>query len=317
MDGRYFACRSCQTERLRLQALAWNRTALFFSRNKDPMELPSGARASFIALTQLDWVSRLADDALWRCRVILEEDRPSIGSVFLPIGTEWNFTPPKGEVGRFSALLDDLIAVAEKGDATLLRVRYQQEEFDEQAGALLEAHGFRRTEDRCRFRRRLDDGTVPEPEGRLVWRTLDEFPYDEVCRVMDAVAVGDPGHDPADRAELALPHFLGDTVLRTTPDVVALGFDAETEQPVAFLCAQVNPRSGWGRIAYMGIVPEWRGRRLGKEVHREGLAMLRRQGGTHYEGGTEIANRPMQALFLAAGCEQFGREFGYARTIAR
>ena len=121
------------------------------------------------------------------------------------------------------------------------------------------------------------------------------------------MSTGDPDWD-GDPAE-ELRGWLADPVLVTGPEVLQVG--SLDGRPAALVCVQTNPRSGWGRITYLGVVPELRGRGLGAWVHRHGFAMLRTQGATRYEGGTATANAVMNRLFEAHGCERFRVEVGW------
>ena len=78
-------------------------------------------------------------------------------------------------------------------------------------------------------------------------------------------------------------------------------------EPAGIVVAQINPRTRWSRISYMGLAPRYRGRGLGRYVHRHGLAMMREQGGELYQGGTVETNRPMVRLFEAHGCRFYRR----------
>jgi ribosomal protein S18 acetylase RimI-like enzyme len=69
----------------------------------------------------------------------------------------------------------------------------------------------------------------------------------------------------------------------------------------AFVVAQVRP-DGWSRITYMGVHPDFRGKGLGKWVHRRGFAMMKKLGGKDYFGGTVSTNKNMVKLFQEHGC---------------
>ncbi len=88
---------------------------------------------------------------------------------------------------------------------------------------------------------------------------------------------------------------MADPVLTHAPECIQVS-------EAGIVIAQVNPRTAWARITYMGLLPEHRGRGLGRWVHRRGFAMLRAQGGALYHGGTVETNRPMMRLFEAHGC---------------
>ncbi len=68
---------------------------------------------------------------------------------------------------------------------------------------------------------------------------------------------------------------------------------------------QINPKSGWSRISYMGIVPRFRGKNLGKWVHRYSFRVMKAAGGKQYHGGTVATNKRMISLFELHNCNQF------------
>jgi len=74
---------------------------------------------------------------------------------------------------------------------------------------------------------------------------------------------------------------------------------------MAIVVAQIDPKSGWSPITHMGIIRAFRGRKLGKWVHRHGFEMMRDQGGKLYHGGTVSTNTAMIRLFNQHGCKEF------------
>jgi GNAT superfamily N-acetyltransferase len=156
--------------------------------------------------------------------------------------------------------------------------------------------GFTRRHLRAEFRAPLAE--LPTGAGSpLEWRAAG---IDEAAEALASVALGDPDFDPSEDARASLVSWLADPVLT---------HDAECVQVSAagFVMAQVNPATSWSRITYMGLRPEFRGRGLGRWVHRRGFDMMRARGGTLYTGGTVETNRPMMKIFEAHGCRPFRR----------
>lgn len=58
-----------------------------------------------------------------------------------------------------------------------------------------------------------------------------------------------------------------------------------------------------GRLFYFGVVPEWRGKGYGTELHRISMQLLKSIGATKYVGSTDEANRHMIGIFERNGCE--------------
>jgi len=120
-----------------------------------------------------------------------------------------------------------------------------------------------------------------------------------------AVASPDALREPADVAlRRMLVHPRRRSVLG---DVVHLGYLGQDADPVAFVCAQIDPRDGWCTIPIVGLAPVARSRGLGAPLHRHGLAMLRAQGGVVYRGGTSLDNLPMRACFARNGVPEVER----------
>jgi len=161
--------------------------------------------------------------------------------------------------------------------------------------------GFRDMGERVEFRAAVAE--LPTEEGTpLDWRMAG----DRAAAMLRAVAEGDPhGHDEREAPERMLRVFLGAPNLQGGPECVQIG--SLDGADVALVCAQAAKTDGWCRITYMGLVPEARGRGLGRWVHRHGFAMMRAQGGTDYRGGTAAENTGMMALFAAHGCREVRR----------
>ena len=178
--------------------------------------------------------------------------------------------------------------------------------------ALREA-GFSCRGARLEFRTPLDD--LPGDEGTpLAWKSMAEVDRPTAEGVLRRAAAGDArsfeeGEDPAASIDV----WLGDPDLTAGPDAVHVGF--LEGKPVAFVCAQVRPRDGWARLAYLGVVPEVRGKGLGGWVQRHGFAMLRARGGRLYHGGTAEDNAPMLALFRRHGCLPHARMTEWVRSL--
>jgi len=172
---------------------------------------------------------------------------------------------------------------------------------------LLEELGFKKEQDRVEYRQELAE--LPNDEGSpLVWSAIQSLELAELEKVvvlLKRAAVGDPSFDPEADSLSELQADLKDTVLTTGPDCIHIGhIDGK---PVAVVFAQINPRTQWSRITYMGLLPEFRGAGLGKWVHRHGFEMMRVQGGSLYHGGTVSTNESMIRLFETHGCKVFRR----------
>ncbi len=168
--------------------------------------------------------------------------------------------------------------------------------------------GFRRRHVRVEYRAELEK--LPTDEGSpFTWESMAPAgPWDEarVVELLRKVGRGDPDFDVENEDVLeVLRGYFNDPELTNDPAHAQVG--RLEGKSIAFVFAQVAPKSGWSRITYMGLAPEWRGRGLGKWVHRRGFELMRRQGGKLYHGGTLEQNAGMRALFLSHGCAEFRR----------
>ncbi|MBY7142016.1 GNAT family N-acetyltransferase [Virgibacillus sp. NKC19-3] len=57
-----------------------------------------------------------------------------------------------------------------------------------------------------------------------------------------------------------------------------------------------------GRLFYFGVVPEWRKKGFGTELHKIALRLLHQQEATYYVGCTDISNVHMMQIFKQNGC---------------
>jgi GNAT superfamily N-acetyltransferase len=69
-------------------------------------------------------------------------------------------------------------------------------------------------------------------------------------------------------------------------------------KPAGLCVVQINPMNGWSRLSFMGLLPAYRGLGLGQWLHRYGFAVMKREEGAVYHGGTDSNNSPMIRLFL-------------------
>ena len=207
--------------------------------------------------------------------------------------------------GDAATLVGEVLTRAATLGARTIRGRPRTDEVGPAYRAALLLHGFVELGERIEFKTEvaslpLDDGTP------LQWRDLAEVGIEQAAAALLAAASGDPhGNEDEDDPREALEEWLGAPGLSHGPGCVQVGY--LEKRPVAFVCAQVSPRDGWSRIAYMGVAPEARGRGLGTWVHRRGFRMLREQGGTLYHGGTSARNVGMLRLFRKHGCVEVAR----------
>lgn len=171
-------------------------------------------------------------------------------------------------------------------------------------GSRLLAMGFQKKHDRAEFRRPVE--ALPDDSGSpMTWKTAQELSWRDVdiASKLGEIAKGDPDPDAQTAPLTFIQDMLADPVLTSGLDCFHFGF---FEGKVAALTVvQMNPKSGWSRISYMGVMPEYRKRGLGKWVHRYSFRQMKAQGGKLYHGGTVCSNQAMIRLFEAHQCERF------------
>lgn len=57
-----------------------------------------------------------------------------------------------------------------------------------------------------------------------------------------------------------------------------------------------------GRLFYFGVVPEWRGKGVGSQIHKLALRLLQKLGANSYVGSTDSSNIHMIRILQSNGC---------------
>jgi ribosomal protein S18 acetylase RimI-like enzyme len=167
------------------------------------------------------------------------------------------------------------------------------------------ALGFKQSHARIEFRGLIAD--LPDDKDTpLRWFPIAEtgdFTLSVAAKMLETAGDGDSDWGTAEKNLKLLQTYLKDPEFNSKFDSIQIGqFDGKL---AAIIVAQVIPTSGWSRITYMGILPEFRRKGLGTWVHRHGFAMMRAQGGRHYHGGTLRGNKPMESLFRREHCKEY------------
>ncbi len=139
----------------------------------------------------------------------------------------------------------------------------------------------------------------------LTWTSLSLHDEDELVRAaaaMQRVSRGDPESNDDEEALPTLRAMRDDDEYPREATRVAVG--SVEGDDVAFAFVQRHGPTGIGRVTYVGVVPEVRGRGLGRAAYAHALAMLREVQPARYVGGTSSENRAMCALFDALGARR-------------
>jgi ribosomal protein S18 acetylase RimI-like enzyme len=118
---------------------------------------------------------------------------------------------------------------------------------------------------------------------------------ERAAELMRAAGEGDPDFDQDDDTLGFLLARREDPTLALGPESLMIG--ALDGTPAAVVASSVRPSTGWCSLYYMGVLPAFRGRRLGHEVMLRGLRALQAMGGRTYHDGTGSGNEPALSLF--------------------
>ncbi len=171
---------------------------------------------------------------------------------------------------------------------------------------LLPSLGFVLKEGRVEYRAFLAD--LPNDEGTpFEWKSAADldWTHQQIAAFLSEVAQGALDLEPVDDPLAHIQDWLKDPVLTAGLECVSIGF--MNGKASALVVAQINPRTLWSRLSYVGLIPERRGQRFGQWLHRHGFEMLKAQGGDLYHGGTNSLNKPMIRLFEQHGCRSYHR----------
>jgi RimJ/RimL family protein N-acetyltransferase len=151
----------------------------------------------------------------------------------------------------------------------------------------------------------------------LVYRSLTELGEGRFIEIMTLASTGDPFEDAAARDPIRefreLVAYAGSRFDPTWWRVAFL-----EGEPVGVVLPQVFEASeDEGSLFYIGVVPEHRGRGLGRALHAAGLEFLARKGVSRYVGSTDTRNHPMLAIFLSNGCRRTGTQLFYKPVSRR
>lgn len=170
--------------------------------------------------------------------------------------------------------------------------------------AFLPSLGFTKKSNRVEYKAEM--GGLPNDDGSPIhWTSASQLGWEanEIASCLRSVSEGAPDSEPSDNPLVYIQDWKKDPVLTHGPECIAVG--RLGGKLCALVVAQINPKTGWSRISYMGLAPEFRGKGLGRWVHRHGFQMMKQQGGRLYHGGTVAENSPMIKLFEQHGAKLF------------
>lgn len=204
----------------------------------------------------------------------------------------------------WKSLLAQAKAAAIDFGAETLGARLRKEYESEMFRSVLAETGLKKISERVEYQ--CDISLLPDESGSLLqWQTASELGWDtkKIAQFTGDITKDALDVDPDEKPEDFVQDWLHHEELTSGLDCIAVGFI--NNKPCTLVVAQINKETGWSRLSYMGIIPEFRGGGLGKWVHRHGFQMMRDQGGKLYHGGTHGENFPMRKLFESHGCKLF------------
>ncbi|GGT02716.1 GNAT family N-acetyltransferase [Nonomuraea spiralis] len=150
---------------------------------------------------------------------------------------------------------------------------------------------------------------VPQEPGRLTYRPARQMDPAEVLDLLMRISVGSLDHDT--RVEVATAgaereaRWMYDDLVnrRAKPDWFVVGHLGES--PVGLVAPDDHS------IAYIGVVPEQRGRGYVHDLLAHGTRTLAEAGLQRIAAGTDVGNTPTANAFLRAGYSEVGRLFRY------
>ncbi len=197
-------------------------------------------------------------------------------------------------------------AIRDGAKSILVRARkeYEYEKFK----TILEELNFIKKSGRIEYQAEIQN--LPSDSGTpFVWKTAKELNWSnlEIALFTKEIVKDALDINPDEKPEDFISDWLQNKELTFGKECISIGFinNQTLNQPVALVVAQVEQKTGWSRISYMGLIPQYRRKNLGTWIHRRGFEMMKAQNGILYHGGTHIDNFAMRKLFEIHGCRLF------------
>ncbi|MFN8509508.1 MAG: GNAT family N-acetyltransferase [Deinococcaceae bacterium] len=207
------------------------------------------------------------------------------------------------EVSHFTELLKEACERALELGAQTIHFRLIDDSVAPLIKKAAELEGLHFRSGRVEFKAQISD--LQDDVGTpITWKAIPDSNDETLAQaglLMERASEGNPDFSPEDDGFECLKGYLSEPGMTSGPNCIHLGYI--DQQPMAIVIAQIETATGWSRITYMAMLPEFRNKGLGKWVHRHGFSMMRDQGGITYYGGTSEANTAMLKLFSLHGCE--------------
>jgi ribosomal protein S18 acetylase RimI-like enzyme len=241
---------------------------------------------------------------------------------FVLIETDWS----ADDLGAAPALLAHLHeraaalgadALAHVVDSPPVAPQYQAHE--DARIRLLEDAGYELLRDGLRWRRSPAEPEAAQEASPLTFRPLPDVGEAAFVEAIAATLVGTADSALLDdirgqgESGAARQYYDDMQVLTYEPEWWELGFTADGALAGVTMAGR-NPTSAV--IAYIGVVPEQRGRGFAAQLVERGTMHLARSGADEIRGDCDRDNPAMVKAFERAGYEQFARRRAFRRSLA-
>jgi ribosomal protein S18 acetylase RimI-like enzyme len=236
------------------------------------------------------------------------------------IGVDWSesdLSAGRALLARLDELAGELgaDALAHSVDSPPGAPQYQENE--DARIRLLEESGYELLRDGLRWR--YSGSSAQEASPTLAFRALPEVGEDAFVDALASTYEGTRDSwitrsiDEHGTLGAARADFLDYQAMEHLPEWWELAY-ADDGALAGVIMAARNPSSAV--IAYVGVVPEQRGRGLARELTRRGTEQLLESGAEEIRGDCDLDNVGMVKAFERAGYERFARRRSYQRAIA-
>lgn len=245
--------------------------------------------------------------------------QPSSGGVAALWPAEWRGRRPRNAPEAEAALIRAAVAVCDACGVTLIQALFENESDPRFAG--IEASGFRRIATLEYLGRSLPSSPDSSPDhrtpatGRLRFEPVGDSHYERLKRVVERTYVDSldcPGLGQARRVDDVLTGYR--STGRYDPRNWLIASDGEADAGVVILAE--HPDSDQAELIYMGLVPEARGKGLGRELVSEAIRVAGVLGVDHLMVAVDRENTPAKRVYETAGFVPWTQRVVYVRTEA-
>ena len=202
-------------------------------------------------------------------------------------------------------LLEEALTVLKEKGATRINFRVVENLSLRFLSGELPRLGFTQINSRIEYRAKVCD--LPESKNSpFAWVDASEgtkYDIKYAAKILEKAGDGNSEWGNWEPNIKVLEEYSSDSEFISDPKNLQIGFI--NGKAAGIILAQVSQNQGWCTIAYMGLLPEFRGVGFGQWLHQRGFKIMKDLGGVSYHGGTHSDNKAMRALFKKHGCSEF------------